>query len=309
MQYQIYFRISRGGIGIPYELAKIEFLTVFHRFGLEIKRELWARHRMWIELSLPPDRVAVIAADLGYTKAILHLRPEPYCGEVLSPIERGHWYIGWVRQGEWKVYQTEVYVQDTESLLANAPDKRMFEIQHEGEKRSVFGHHSHRALSTLDARFLLNIANAKSTNAILDPFAGFGGLVFEAKRRGLRITVSDIDVSLAPGLSMLEPETYFVADARCLPLPTDYFDLIITEPPFRTSYRQAVMDSLAELHRVLKPKGRLILLIAMDMCQGIRPSFERMGADVELIGVIPRGGGLKCPVLKITKSLTDRLGV
>jgi hypothetical protein len=58
MRYQIYFRTSRGGIGIPYELAKTEFLTVFHRFELEIEREWWAKHRMWIELSLPPDEIA-----------------------------------------------------------------------------------------------------------------------------------------------------------------------------------------------------------------------------------------------------------
>jgi 16S rRNA G966 N2-methylase RsmD len=300
MQYQIYFRISRGGMGIPYELAKTEFLTVFHGFGLEIKRELWARRRMWIELSLPPDKVTAIASDLGYTEAILHLRPEPYCGETLCPIEHRRWLVGWVRKEEWKVYQTEVYVQDTESLLADAPDKRTFEIQQDGEKRSTFGHHTHRALSALDARFLFNIANPKSTDAILDPFAGFGGLVFEAKRRGLSLAASDIDERLSPGLSVLEPETYFIADARCLPLPTNHFNLIVTEPPFHSSYRQAVMDSLVELHRVLKPKGRLILLIAMDMCHGIQTSFEKMGANVELIGVIPRGGGLKCRVLEIT---------
>ncbi|MCZ6678662.1 MAG: methyltransferase domain-containing protein [Candidatus Poribacteria bacterium] len=300
MQYQIYFRISRGGIGIPYELAKTEFLAVFARFGLKIKRELWARRRMWLELYLLPDKVASIASDLGYTEAILHQRPEPYCGESLSPVERGRWHVGWIRQRERKVYQTEVYVQDAALLLAAAPDRRVFQVEHNGEKRSAFGHHAHRAMSTLDARFLFNIARPKSSDAILDPFGGFGGLVFEARRRGLLIVVSDIDVSLSPGLSMLASGTYFAADARSLPLPADSFDLIITEPPFRTSYRQAVMDSLAEVHRVLKPEGRMILLIAMDMREGIQASLEQAGAHVELIGVIPRGGGLKCPVLEIT---------
>jgi tRNA G10 N-methylase Trm11 len=155
-------------------------------------------------------------------------------------------------------------------------------------------------VSTLDARFLYNIANPQATDVILDPFAGNGGLVMEAKRRGLRIIVSDIDEGLSPGLSALEPEMYFVSDARNLPLCTDSFDLIVTEPPFHSSYLQAVMDSLTELHRVLKPKGRLILLIAMDMCHGIWTSFERIGAHVELIGIIPRGGGRKCPVLGIS---------
>jgi ubiquinone/menaquinone biosynthesis C-methylase UbiE len=119
-------------------------------------------------------------------------------------------------------------------------------------------------------------------------------------RRGLRIAFSDIDESLSPGLSALGPESFCIADARSLPLHTGRFDLIVTEPPFRTSYRQAVMDSLSELHRVLKPGGRLILLIANDMHQGVQTSFERMGSNVELIGIIPRGGGMKCPELEIT---------
>jgi len=210
MRYQIYFRTSRGGIGIPYELAKTEFLTVFHRFELEIEREWWAKHRMWIELSLPPDEIAAIASDLGYTEAVLHLRSEPYRDEIIRPIGR-------VSDAAW------------------TPD-----------------------------RFLRH-------------------------RR-----------KLVPGLSALGPESFCIADARSLPLHTGRFDLIVTEPPFRTSYRQAVMVSLSELHRVLKPGGRLILLIANDMHQGVQTSFERMGSNVELIGIIPRGGGMKCPVLEIT---------
>ena len=300
MRYQVYFRTSRGGMGIPYELAKTEFLAVFNRFGLEVKKELRARHRMCIKLPLVSDEVAALANDLGYTEAILHQHHEPYQGEVICPVRKGRWLVGWVRMGEWKVYQTEVYVQNKESLLMEAPNRRMFEIRQDRERRFVSGHHAHRGVSTLDARFLYNIANPQATDAILDPFAGNGGLVMEAKRRGLRISISDIDESLSPGLSTLEPKTYFVSDARYLPLQTDSFDLIVTEPPFHNSYRQTVMDSLMELHRVLKPKGRLILLIAMDMCHGIQTSFEKMGAKVELIGVIPRGGGRKCPVLEIT---------
>lgn len=298
--YQVYFRFSRGGIGIPYELAKTEFLAVFRRFGLEVKRELWARHRMCIELSLLPDKVAALASDLGYTEAILHQRHEPYRGEVICPVGKGRWLVGWVRVGEWKVYQTEVYVQNKEALLAEAPNRRVFEIQQNGERRFVFGHHSHRAVSTLDARFLYNIASPKSTDVIMDPFAGNGGLVIEAKRRGLRIVVSDIDKGLSPGLSVLEPEAYFVSDARRLPLRSNCFDLVVTEPSFRSSYRQSVMESLTELHRVVRPRGRLILLVTVDMCDGIQTSFEKMGAKVELIGVIPRGGGRKCQVMEIT---------
>ena len=147
-------------------------------------------------------------------------------------------------------------VQDADALLADSPDRRSFEIRQADGNRSVIGHRFHRGLSTLDARFLINIARPKSADSILDPFAGLGGLVSEAMRRGLRIAFSDIDESLSPGLSALGPESFCIADALSLPLHSGHFDVIVTEP-FRTSYRQAVMDSLSEVHRVLKPGGHI----------------------------------------------------
>jgi hypothetical protein len=302
MKYQTYFRIRRGGIGIPYELAKTEFTAVFEPFGLKIDRDYPERRRMWVDLDLLPDRVAVLASNLGYTEAIMHQKIEPYRGETLAPIERGRWYIGWIRQWEWKVYQTEVYVQDAKSLLNEAPDQRGFQIERDGEKQFVTGgHHVQRAVSALDARFLFNIAKLTPEMRILDPFAGCGGIVSEAKRRGLPIFAADIDASLSPGLAALAPKRYFIGDARTLPFSTACFDAIITEPPFRTQYRQAVMDALPELHRVLKPTGKIILLIAMDMLEDVQCFFEGVGKRVECVGVIPRGGGLKCPVLDAQK--------
>ncbi len=298
MHYQIYFRTSRGGTGIPYELAKKEFLTVFSRWRPTVERDWWASRRMWIQLSLPPDRVGTLAADLGYTEAILHLRYEPYYGEDICPIERGRWFTGWVREQEQKVYQTEVYVQDAEALLAVSPNRRTFEIHQNDGRRLAFGHRAHRALSPLDARFLMNIAAPEPTDVILDPFAGYGGLVSEAKRRGHRISASDSDKSLSPGLSALEPDACLVADARSLPFPTGHFDLIVTEPPFRSVYRQDVVDSLTELHRVVGSGGKMILLVARNMCQDILTALENAGTEhIAQMGVIPRGGGLRCPVL------------
>ena len=299
MQYHIYFRISRGGIGIPYALAKTEFQSVFGAFGLKIRSESWARRHMRVDLHLATADVKTYAVNLGYTEAVLHLHSEPYRGEALSPVERGRWHVGWVRRRERKVYQTEVYVQDNEALLEYAPDKRDFEIEQGGEKRQAFGHHAHRAMSVLDVRFLYNIAKASPVDLVLDPFAGYGGIVLEGVRRGLSVTASDIDSRLSPGLSALAPGDYFVADARSLPLSTDSIDLVVTEPPFRTVHRRTVMNALPELHRVLKPGGRIILLISSDMLEEIYSSIEALGAEVNMLGVIPRGGGLKCPVLEV----------
>ena len=117
MQYEIYFRTSRGGIGIPYELAKTEFLAVYHRFGLELKKDRRERHRMSIELPLIPDRVAALAGDLGFTEAIVGQHYEPFRGEEISAVRSGRWLLGWIRIGDYKVHQTEVYVQDKQALL------------------------------------------------------------------------------------------------------------------------------------------------------------------------------------------------
>jgi hypothetical protein len=300
MHYQVYLRVRRGGTGIPYELARTEFLAVFGDAVLSVVCELPSRRRMWVDLSITQDAVAAIASDLGYTEAILHLEYERYADENLCQTDRGRWRTGWIREGEQKIRQTEVYVQDKAALLQDAPSNRMFEIQEQGQKRKAFGHRSHRAVSNLDARFLFNVVKAKPTDLIYDPFAGYGGFVEEARRRGLRIIASDIDSVLSPGLSSLAPDCFCLADARCLPLPSDHVDLILTEPPFRTAYRQSVLESVVELHRVLKPRGRLVLLVSADMREGVRIAVERSEGRVDLIDVIPRNGGMKCPLLIAT---------
>jgi hypothetical protein len=300
MHYQVYLRVRRGGTGIPYELARAEFLAVFGDAVLGIVREVPSKSRMWVDLSTTQDAVAAIASDLGYTEAILHLEYARYAGEHLCQTEQGRWLTGWVREGEQKIRQTEVYVQDKAALLQDAPSNRMFEIQEQGQIREAFGHRSHRAVSNLDARFLFNVMKAKPTDLIYDPFAGYGGFVDEARRRGLRIIASDIDPILSPGLSSLAPDCFCLADARCLPLPADHVDFILTEPPFRSTYRQSVLDSVAELRRVLKPGGRLILMVSADMQEGVRIAVECSEGRVDLIGVIPRNGGMKSPVLVAT---------
>ena len=297
MRYQVYFRFSRGGVGIPYDLTKTEFLSVFN--DAIVMKERTGKHRMWAELSLNPNEVPRSARRLGYTEAILLLHAEPYRGETIHPTRRGRWHIGWCREGKWKVHQTEVYVQDAESLLEMAPNNRSFEVLEGGGKRRTYRRRSHRAMSALDVRFLLNVANPKSTDVILDPFAGYGGIATEAIRRGLTVFVSDIDQSLSPGLESLGSEAYWVADARSLPMCNDCIDLVITEPPFRPPYREIFLDSLSELQRVLKPGGELLTLIKVDMSEAVRLKSQEMGSAVDLIGVIPRGGGMKCSVLKI----------
>jgi len=300
--YRIYFRLRRGGTGIPFALARSEFVTVFKPFGLTIKREHGPKRRLWIQLDLPPKCIKQHARNLAYTEAIISQQIEPYGNEPLKQAERKRWYTGWIRHGDQKIYQQEVYVQNIPKRRREAPDLQPFEIYKNEQIISAKGYHTRRALSALDARYLFNIAHLNSNAILLDPFAGFGGIIREAHRRNIAITALDNDPTLAPGLRTLTKKHYAIADAQTLPITSNSIDTIITEPPFHPKYQQAVTNALPELLRVLKPDGKLIILIAQNMLKNIQTFFTQTDWTVTHISTIPRDHGLQCPVLKIRHS-------
>lgn len=299
MKYQIVFRTAKGGVGIEHEVTRAEFLAVFSKYGLEIVRDMHGRHRLWVNLSLQPQRISVIAQNLGYTLAILQMREEPYLGENLSPKRTGRWYLGWVRLGDLKVHFSEVYVQDEHSLLNDSPHNRGFLIEKDGRLIEAKGHKFHRGLSPLDAKFILNIAQLSPGMLICDPFAGFGGIVLEANRRGLTFYASDMDASLSPGLKRASGGKCTICDAVHLPFPTALFDAVVTEPSFRRIHRQSTLDSLPEIRRVLKPDGRMVLLISEDMYDAVTAILRKLGGNLTSEYNLRRHGGLMCRVLRV----------
>ena len=301
--YLIYFRRRRGGIGIPYDLARTEFTTLFAAYDLQITHEHIPKHRMWITLNLAPKDIPQQAQNLAYTEAILSQKIEPYRGQTITPIEQGRWYTGWVRQGKTQIYQEEVFVQNIANRRKESPDQHPFSILKNGQQIIAKGYHTRRALSAMDARFLFNIANLPQNAHLLDPFAGFGGIIREAHRRNITCFASDLDPTLSPGLSNLAPHKYTLADAQSLPHPSHTFDAIITEPPFHPKYQHAIYNALPELIRVIKPNGKLILLIAQNMHPNIQTLCHQHHLNHTHIATIPRDHGLRCPVL-IIQSLT-----
>lgn len=301
--YLVYFRRRRGGMGIPYDLAHTEFTAIFANHNLIIKHEHIPKHRMWVILDLSPKEIQLHAQNLAYTEAILSQHIEPYGGQTITPIERGRWHIGWVRQGNNQIYQEEAFVQNILQRRQESPDQQTFPIYKNGKLIAAKGYHTRRALSAMDARFLFNIAHLQPNARILDPFAGFGGIIREAHRRNITIFASDIDPTLSMGLHNLALQTYTLADARSLPHPSHIFDAIITEPPFHPTYQHAVYDALPELMRVLKPNGKLMLLIAQNMCATIQSLCDQLNLNHTHIATIPRDHGLRCSV-RLIQSLT-----
>jgi len=299
LKYQIIFRTARGGSGIEYEVAKAEFISVFGKYGLEIIRDIHGRHRLWVNLSLKPKRIPEIAQNLGYTLAILQIREEPYLGEQLSPKKTARWYLGWARFGDLKIHFSEVYVQDEEERLKASPHNRGFPIEKDGILIKAKGHKFHRGLSPLDAKFMLNIAQLSPDMRILDPFAGFGGIVFEAQRRRLNIVSSDVDASLSPGLKEVSVGRCTICDATHLPFPTAFFDAVVTEPSFRRIHRISTLNSLPEIRRVLKPHGVMVLLISEGMYDAVTAILKEIGGRLTSEYRLRRYGGLMCRVLRV----------
>jgi 16S rRNA G966 N2-methylase RsmD len=216
---------------------------------------------------LSTDEIASLAENLGYTQGITSVHEEPYQGEELHSRKTGRWVVGWLRKGDKKLHLTEIYRQDENKRLEGSPDKRVFLIERDGQVKPAKGHRYRRGVSSVDTRFMVNIAELRGDEIILDPFAGIGGILIECRRRNLRVFAADVDPVLRPGLAQFSGNRCAIADARQMPFKDNTFHVIITEPPFGTRYRQAVLDSMAELRRVAREK--IILLIAQDMHQQI----------------------------------------
>lgn len=296
--YQIFFRTSRGGSGILYETARAEFLSVFGEQRVEITWDISARMRMEVTMEgMTAAEISHEAEKLGYTQGIISVREEPYLGEELHSYRAGRWAVGWLRRGHMKRQLTEVYVQDEEIILDEAPHNRVFLIEKDGQVKAAKGRRYRRGLSPADARFILNVAKLRGHELILDPFAGLGGFLIECRKRNLRVIGGDVDAGLRPGLAQISHNRNVVADARQLPFKDHIFHAIITEPPFDIKFRQAVMDSMPELLRVVQPGGKIVLLIAHDMHAEILACMS--GTRFRLTGdfILRRHGKLICHVL------------
>jgi tRNA (guanine10-N2)-dimethyltransferase len=121
------------------------------------------------------------------------------------------------------------------------------------------------------ARALVNISQAKDGDLLLDPFSGTGGILVEACLVGIRCIGVDVQKKLVRGakvnLDGLDC-TLIAGDARRLPLRDCSVDNAVLDTPYgrsaliRAESKDELLDrSLAELHRVLRP-GRRIVVVA-----------------------------------------------
>jgi tRNA (guanine10-N2)-dimethyltransferase len=121
------------------------------------------------------------------------------------------------------------------------------------------------------ARALVNISQAKDGDLLLDPFSGTGGILVEACLVGIRCIGVDVQKKLVRGAKVNIDGldcTLIAGDARRLPLRDCSVDNAVLDTPYgrsaliRAESKDELLDrSLAELHRVLRP-GRRIVVVA-----------------------------------------------
>lgn len=226
--------------------------------------------------------------------------------DVLEPVfGRASYDVQW-RGGHYRL--SSIYREDPEAAREQAPDRRVFLLESpSGEVRPVQGYRgdgqalSRRGLPVYDARLLVNLTGANANTALLDPFAGIGGIVLAAKASRCRVFSLDIDPALRFGLRHFGA-IHSTGDARALPYPAESIDAIATEPPYDDEAFDAVAQALVEMTRVLKRGGKLTLLCTAAQADSLRTAALHLPLKLWLDEPVDRKG-LPCVLLAWEKNV------
>ncbi len=118
------------------------------------------------------------------------------------------------------------------------------------------------------AHILLLIAGAKAKDVVLDIFAGYGSIAFEAVRGFGCKQVIAVDSQELPERHETSSIKWLKADARNLDFQADNsVDRIVTDPPWgdykkssRAELKELYEQSIKEMHRVLRRDGIAVIL-------------------------------------------------
>jgi len=128
--------------------------------------------------------------------------------------------------------------------------------------------------------YAVAVANAREGDKVLDIAGGTGDLARAfAKRVGSRGTVVHTDINeamLRQGRDRLLDEGLVlptaICDAESLPFPTDRFDLVSVAFGLRNMTHKE--RALAEMNRVLRPGGRVLVLEFSKVAQPLAKAYD-----------------------------------
>lgn len=205
---------------------------------------------------------------------------------------------GWTR-ARWKGVDyvlRPVFSESRSEIQRDAPDRRGFLLEcGDGEVRRIVGYRGgrgpleHRALPTYDARLVVNLLGQPAGGVMLDPFAGAGSIPMFARRAGWRTIALDRDPTLRFGLAEVAATTV-VGDASSLPFLPARLDAVAAEPPYRDDALPLVREAVRETARLLKPDGRLVLLVPSSHAAALSATGSSVGLEVDLDLPIDRKG-------------------
>ena len=120
------------------------------------------------------------------------------------------------------------------------------------------------------ARCMINLAEPKAEDVVLDPFCGTGTTLIEAQLVGCKALGLDIQRRMAKGTIRnmahfnVKPEGIIIADAKYPPLIKA--DCIVTDPPYgissstmKRTTKQIIEEVLTAAHEVLNKGGRICM--------------------------------------------------
>lgn len=155
-----------------------------------------------------------------------------------------------------------------------------------GPRSKMFLHSA--AMPAKLARCMVNLAQPRTGDLVLDPFCGTGSFLVESGLMGFRVLGFDVKRFMVEGslrnLSLfgIEPEGMAVADARLAPLSGVSVDCVVTDPPYGTSTTTLGVDTgrvvesfFAAVSGILR-KGRRVCLAAPETIR-VKEIGERSG--------------------------------
>jgi hypothetical protein len=193
---------------------------------------------------------------------------------------------------------TPFFIQDPALYEAQSPHNREFKILTHGlEEKIVHGYRGdgtetgRRALPVEDARCMVNLSDPYTATRLLDPFAGGGGIVYQAKyiNNALEVYSVDIDPVLAPGLRMYGSRHY-VGDAGLIHFRDERFDAIVTEVPFAPGATDRVLQAIGHLAGYLQEDGNMVLMSSVEQAVQIDPFVRDIGFHRYVFQPINRKG-------------------
>jgi len=148
-----------------------------------------------------------------------------------------------------------------------------------------------RALPVEDARCLVNLALPSKIKTMIDPFAGAGGIVYQAKYIDPNIEVFSVDIDrvLEPGLTYFGSKHY-VANSAEIDLGTQTFDAVVTEVPFTPDALGDICGTLINLDKYLRQSGRVVLMISKDQQDAVEKCVKELNWFIVLSHLVNRKG-------------------